>query len=223
MGPIRIPVLTDSDKKRFWDKVGKTELCWEWLASTISSKRKYGRFGINGKLYIATRVSYFLQYHIDPGDFLVCHTCDNTLCVRPDHLWLGTNEDNVADCVQKERHTRGSKQNKSKLIEIDIPEILKQYKNGLSTLALAAKFSVSRRTITSVLNRDYWKHVNDEKLSLARIGSKNHASKLTEDTIKDIRLRFSNGDSQTLLAKQYGVGCSTISCICLRKTWKHVL
>jgi len=87
--------------ERFWSKVSKTSECWEWTAQIMSNG--YGRFYYQGRQQAAHRVSYLLATGTYPGEFQVCHTCDNRKCVRPEHLWLGTRSDNMKDCFNKGR------------------------------------------------------------------------------------------------------------------------
>lgn len=101
---------------RFWAKVSKDgpvpvhrpELgpCWVWTAAT--DRRGYGRFGIgpmsNNRMFGAHRVSLALSSEIPPDDLDACHHCDNPPCVRPDHLFIGTHRDNMADRAAKGRN-----------------------------------------------------------------------------------------------------------------------
>lgn len=90
---------------RFWAKVQKSSGCWEWQACTNGAG--YGIVGIGGKrVDRAHRVSYRLHKGEIPAGLFVCHTCDNRRCVRPDHLFLGTNQDNVDDMVTKGRNSK---------------------------------------------------------------------------------------------------------------------
>lgn len=87
--------------ERFWAKVDRPdEGCWEWLRS--SDRRGYGMFLLEGRMVRAHRVSWLLT-HGDPGEAHVLHRCDNPGCVRPDHLFLGTHQDNIEDMVEKRR------------------------------------------------------------------------------------------------------------------------
>ena len=85
---------------RFWAKVEKTDGCWLWTASTINSG--YGAVGFMGHRTTAHRMSWFLAHGSWP-DLCVLHRCDVKLCVRPDHLFLGTQADNVRDMDEKGR------------------------------------------------------------------------------------------------------------------------
>jgi len=107
--------------KRFWNRVDiSNDGCWEW---PTTSTRQKGVIYLGGKTTLAHRVSYRDFYGVDPGKFVVMHKCDNYLCVRPDHLSLGTVKENNADraskcrngdkgwlgVINRNRHTQGTK------------------------------------------------------------------------------------------------------------------
>lgn len=90
---------------RFWSKVNKTSGCWLWTAGTI---RGYGQFNLGrvagkSRTAYAHRVSWELAHGPVAGDLSVLHRCDVPLCVNPEHLFLGTQQDNLADARQKGR------------------------------------------------------------------------------------------------------------------------
>lgn len=89
-------------EERFWKHVNKTESCWLWTAST--GKKGYGKINVNGVTKSAHRVSYEMSHGAIPRGLGVLHKCDTPLCVRPDHLFIGTNQDNVNDMMSKGRH-----------------------------------------------------------------------------------------------------------------------
>jgi hypothetical protein len=102
---LTIPKLTKHDIIRFRQFVNCQEFnrCHFWSGST---SKGYGRFKLQGRLFSATRLAYYLAYKIDPNTKHVCHTCDNPRCCNPKHLWLGTSRENTLDSVQKGRYHR---------------------------------------------------------------------------------------------------------------------
>lgn len=92
------------DLCRFWRKVliGKEGECWQWIGSCGGSYH-YGQFYYKGKSHQAHRVSWEIKNGTIPDGLYACHTCDNTICVNPNHLFLGTAKDNHDDAVRKGR------------------------------------------------------------------------------------------------------------------------
>lgn len=96
---------------KFWEKVDKSPghgpdgLCWIWTAST--NEKGYGRLMIDGYPKKAHRLGFVLQVGSIPDGLHVLHKCDNPACVRGDHLFLGTNYDNVLDRMAKSRNGGG--------------------------------------------------------------------------------------------------------------------
>ena len=80
-----------------------SEGCWEWTGSTIGHMG-YGQMAFDGRHMLAHRAAYLFYVDDIPEGMIVMHDCDNPLCVRPDHLRLGTVAENQADMVAKGRH-----------------------------------------------------------------------------------------------------------------------
>lgn len=154
----RIPV---DPEVRFFNKVLKTDTCWIWLGAK-HSKKGYGSFS-NGKKIVKThRFAYEHFIGPIPDNLCVLHKCDNPSCVRPDHLFLGSNQDNIDDKVSKGRHARGEKSNKNKLSEQEVIEIKKSLKcfNYIGQVNdLANYYNVNQRTISDIKRGKSWTHV----------------------------------------------------------------
>lgn len=96
-----IPTLTETQRARFDASFVRGEGCWNWVGRKYPSG--YGRVSLGSSDYRAHRVSYAFHCEVDPGEKLVCHSCDNPACVNPDHLWLGTHRGNTQDMIRKGR------------------------------------------------------------------------------------------------------------------------
>ena len=90
-----------SYEERFFQKVDKTDTCWLWNGALTSSG--YGSIGINGKRISAHRFSYETFIGEIPEGMFVCHSCDVKICVNPEHLWVGTQYENMSDMWKKGR------------------------------------------------------------------------------------------------------------------------
>lgn len=131
--------------------------CWIWVGCTSHG---YGNIRFCGKTLLVHRVAYELWVGEVPEDLFVCHECDERACFNPEHLWLGTNEQNCADMVEKGRSARGVLQYNHKLSEVKVAEIRTAYASGLiSQRQLSREYGVDQGCISRIVNRHYWKHV----------------------------------------------------------------
>lgn len=145
--------------KRFWRYVQKTDGCWMWTGQ--KRPNGYGYLKVpTGEPYkrrkiIASRISWELHYGQIPEGLSVCHKCDNPPCVNPDHLFLGTTKDNMADAAQKGRKTRGSRMNTAKLTDEDVRRIRSLYP-GRTQQSIADEYGVSQRLVSLIVRRESW-------------------------------------------------------------------
>jgi hypothetical protein len=152
---------------RFWAKVDKDgpipahrpELgpCWIWTRNTNGH---YGKIASgDGKLLSVHRLSWEMHYGLVPEGMLVCHHCDNQICVRPDHLFLGSHKVNTQDMMQKGRHHFGVLYGEdipwARLTWAQVAEIRSQYP-AKTQLSLAQEFGVGRSTIAAIVNGYTW-------------------------------------------------------------------
>lgn len=158
---------------RFWAKVDRSGDCWEWTAS--KSQAGYGYFVLRGKTYKAHRlvVLDLLGKALGPTEF-VCHRCDNPACVRPEHLYVGSVQDNVDDMIARDRHAhgarhgsrlhpgcaaRGERVNTSKLAAQQVIEIRARLSRGETQRALGRAYGVSQSAISKIARGKHWRHL----------------------------------------------------------------
>lgn len=158
---IEIPYISNDIIRRFenWIFYGSPCGCHYWTGS-VDESNGYGRFGIDKRNYRPHRISYKI-YKGDPGKLLVCHHCDNRLCVNPDHLFLGTIYDNNIDRHRKGRNgdIRGEKSTCAKINTQDVLKIRELYANGHKTNEIAKMFGIRTSHAGNVARRHIWKHI----------------------------------------------------------------
>jgi hypothetical protein len=154
--------------ERFWRRVDKSGDCWLWRGGRANSG--YGlAYSAENRKTTAHRIAYELGVGGIPRDgSYVCHGCDNKLCVRPSHLFLGTAKENMADMIAKGRGSwpgpksphRGERTPNARLTEIDVRWIRWAYAySGASHAAIARVFGVATETVRKLLLRRTWGHV----------------------------------------------------------------
>jgi hypothetical protein len=122
--------------------------CWLW---NRQPKKKYPAIVIRGKRYGVHRLSY-LAHHGAIGDKLVCHRCDVTRCVNPDHLFLGTSADNSADMAAKDRTSRLT-HHRLKVTDEQVREIHAKHERGFPTGWIAKEYGISRNHCAAIIYR----------------------------------------------------------------------
>lgn len=163
--PPRVVTFEDvaHDRERFWRHVAKGAAggCWEW--SGYRDRHGYGRFapgpGKRRSGRLAHRISWVLNNGDLPAGMMVCHHCDNPACVRPEHLFLGSHAENVADCVRKGRVAHGADHGHAKLTAPAVVRIRELASLGSSLASLGREFGVSPNTITHIVRGDTWRHL----------------------------------------------------------------
>jgi hypothetical protein len=146
-------------EKRFLQYVKKTDNCWIWVGYTFPCKgERRGRINVKGKLILVNRLSY--QLYVGPlqDSDCVLHTCDNGLCVRPDHLYIGDRSDNARDRVERNRSAMGERNGNAKLTADDVVEIRRSVDGNRE---LARRFHVTHKTIAQIRNNETWKNVQE--------------------------------------------------------------
>lgn len=136
---------TDQDRfKKFYEQ---TNTCWKWIGSL--DRYGYGKFKIGQHTIKAHRYSYWLHYGEFDEHLHVLHHCDNPFCVNPDHLFLGTNQDNITDREAKARHGNTGR----RLTYKEKEQIKSDLNKGRSVKELVNTYGVHISTILRLKNR----------------------------------------------------------------------
>ena len=142
--------------------------CILWQGSRHTNG--YGRLKIDGKSYKAHRLVWEAEYGPIPAGMNINHRCDNPPCVNLDHLYLGTQKDNVQDAIGRNRRprftyygpevrARGTRHGMSKLTDADVREIRALRSQGYSQQTIAEQFNVSQPLVSGILLGKAWQHV----------------------------------------------------------------
>lgn len=151
-------------------KIDAATGCWNWIG-TIKGKddplRQYGSMVVgsrkNGtrKTVSSHRFSYSLFNGAIPINMFVCHKCDNPRCVNPEHLFLGTRQDNVDDRERKNRNIikRGQQHGNATLTDEQVGNIKFEYANGERRTVLAGKYKSKLSAIKDIIYNRTWRHI----------------------------------------------------------------
>lgn len=139
--------------ERFWSKVDVQgpEDDWEWTAARDSNG--YGNIKIDGKARKANRVVWEITYGDIPEGLGVLHTCDNRACVNPSHLYVGDQRQNTLDRLQRGRDGM------SPFDPTTVREVRHRAQRGEYQKDIAADYGVTQSTISNIVNRRTWDHV----------------------------------------------------------------
>jgi len=108
----------------------------------------------------AHRFSWERHHGQIPGGLFVLHDCDNPPCCNPDHLFFGTDQDNMADRQSKQRQPLGERNGRAVITEQKVLEIRALHKTRTLSLSnLAAKFAISEPTLQHIVYKQTWKHI----------------------------------------------------------------
>lgn len=157
-----------SAEEVFWSNVKKTKDCWDWLgckAGCLKYGKGYGQFSHMTKSIRVHRFSWELHNKQKiPAGLFVRHKCDNSICVNPEHLEIGTHEDNMRDMTERKRASSGERHSKAKLTTaqvIEVKHIILRTKAGDDS-ATAKKFKVGMGVIRGIRYGKTWRNIQPE-------------------------------------------------------------
>jgi len=182
---------------RFWPKVNKTQECWLWIG--YRDARGYGRIMRQGKVCGTHRVSWEIHNGQIPEGMGVLHSCDNPPCVNPQHLFIGTQKDNMRDCTRKGRAW---------------------YVMHPDRVASGERHGSRTHPESRARGERHGSRTHPERLPK---GERHKNSKLTSANVREIRTLYAGGKySKSALAIQFKISLASISLIVRRKAWKHI-
>jgi hypothetical protein len=157
------------EEARFWARVDKSGECWLWTGPR--DKDGYGKANVRRRALRAHRVSWTMANGAIPEGLIVCHRCDTPACVRPDHLWLGTQLDNVRDMTAKGRRASGprpahrkgglpgERNPRATFTAEEVLDIRKRADGGETLASIRRAYGVSKNAVYSVARRITWRHL----------------------------------------------------------------
>jgi hypothetical protein len=220
--------------ERFWEKVNKDgpvpphcpELgpCWIWAAGINHHRGGYGMFALRkGVIRRSHRIAWELTNGPIPDGLHACHRCDNPPCVRPGHLFLGTDAQNIADMVSKGRDIRpsGDDNKVTKLSNADVAAIREARAEGVKGKDLAAQYGVHITTIYHA-SRDTRLYVGGALRHVPARGEAAGGAILTEEKVRWIRAQVAGGRTCAEIGRELGMERGPVWRAATGRSWKHV-
>jgi hypothetical protein len=136
--------------------VADADDCWLWQGST---DMRYGTFRIGRKMVKAHRLAYEQTHGPIPRGYEVCHRCDTTLCVNPQHLFIGTHADNMRDRNEKGRLAYGERMGIARLKDADVRRIRQLAAEGTLQREIASLFGIDSGHVSKIVNRRAWRRL----------------------------------------------------------------
>lgn len=196
--------LDNQTADRFWSKVDKTDSCWIWTG-TIDPDG-YGRFALTHRKSVgAHRLSWEISNGRIPKGLGALHNCDVRNCVRPDHIYVGTQQDNSNDMVKRGRAATGLRN-----ARYTHPE----------TTARGLRHGWHTKPESRIRGDNHWRRKYPEKVPR---GEDSGTAKLTEKMVREILVLFATGEFYNRdLARKFGMSNGCIQHIVKRRAWKHI-
>ena len=230
------PSILDHVSKRkivlFLKKINYKDVnycCWEWTAHTNNDG--YGHFSINDYPNTPRRSHRIIQFLTDlnfdlDSELLVCHSCDNPGCVNPNHLWLGSNQDNMTDKSIKKRcnSVTGINHGGAKLTD---EQVLAIFNDPRTQGVIAKDYNVCQDTISFIKRGE--RKLTDQSIILPKNQNKRslqsksgHKSKLTKENVIEIQKLYSTGNYTCVqLSIKFSVSKDAISKVINGKSLKR--
>lgn len=206
--PFRTP-----DEVSFWARVECGELCWNWQGTLV---HKYGSLTWQGRTWRAHRLAWVLTYGAIPSGLCVLHRCDNPRCVRPGHLFLGTQADNNRDRDEKGRRAgpSGEQCHNAILTAGKAKDVARRIRLGQTHAAIAEGLGITLRSVDHVASGRTWKHLG--------LPNMRRQERMEPEKVRAIRAERIAGGTVSGIARKYGLAKSSVSHICNYQRWANV-
>lgn len=210
-----------------FEKGPETE-CWPWLASHNGAG--YGMIWDQerGRKVLATRVSYELYKGPIPDGGLILHSCDNPICVNPNHLRVGSYKDNVTDMDVRGRRVpvsmKGDGNPGAVLKAAEVTSLLKDYVDGVPRKTIASRYGISEYSLSDYTDGKSWVHLHgkDGCPTLEQLTAAKRTTPVTEEIARNVwRLHFA-GKSVTEIAQLTKQSIDSVSSLVQGRTWRHL-
>lgn len=194
--------------------------CLLWIGPV--GHKGYGTISYRGRRWIASRLSFHLEFGGIPAGLCVCHKCDTPACINPSHLFAGTHQDNTDDQIKKGRLPMGEKSTSHRLKDTQVAAI----KADPRVMAIiAAEYKCSKALVESIKagrRRKYLpgKAVKVDRRRTSRNLGRDHP--LTKFTDSDILAIRADGRVNEIIAIERGVGRRCIDRIKTGQRWGHI-
>lgn len=179
-----------------------TKGCREWIGGLFDNG--YGRFSMRGRDERANRVAFKIAHGCLSPDLFICHKCDNRRCVNPDHLYQGTQKQNMMDASSRGRMPTG--ENHHFIRNPSLKKIGDQHWTRFKPECLARGIKNGSSTHPEMIRK----------------GEDCGRSKLKESDVIQIRAFGRSGVSRTQIARAFNTTPGNVDFIIQRKTWKHL-
>lgn len=200
--------MAGKHKKITWevDKNG----CWNCTSHTLD-KDGYPRYKINGKCTRIHRIMYEKYNSEIPEGLWVLHKCDNPTCINPEHLYVGTAQDNTNDMVQRNRNVTcpGEKHGNSKLTE---EQVIKIINSSLNSTELSKEYGIPRRYVGAIQRGEKWEYLFKQN----KVQKVNRQQKLSD--IQILEIRSMKGLNERKIAKLFNISFQYVNEIINNKT-----